>query len=258
MCSKPIATNVRCSSINIISQDELQIANTDSIGGGVFGNCYLKKFTRLSKNVVEKQLIDGNIDVLYKEAQYMQMFSHRCIPHLFGIQVEKNPLSLVMEFVGENSQSMTVHKLLFDSNAAKIRSSMSLKDWLCVCYDITDALDYMHQKGYLHCDLKTDNVLVSKRKGYLIDFGKVREMAHPTAKKYKVLHGHIAPEVLKGSHVNSASDVYSLGIIFKTIAKEINSKVLSQLGKTATNIDPKQRPTLLKLLTTLHSENIHD
>ena len=165
MCSKPIATNVRCSSINIISQDELQIANTDSIGGGVFGNCYLKKFTRLGINVVEKQLIDGNIDVLYKEAQRMEMFSHRCIPLLFGIQVEKNPLSLVMEFVGENSQSMTVHKLLFDSNATKIRSSMSIKYWLCVCYDTTDALDYMHQKGYLHCYLKNRQCFGFQKEG---------------------------------------------------------------------------------------------
>jgi hypothetical protein len=53
--------------------------------------------------VVEKQLNNGDIDQLYNEAKHMQVFSHQHIPHLFGIQVERKPLSLIMEFVEENN-----------------------------------------------------------------------------------------------------------------------------------------------------------
>ena len=53
MCSNP---NIKYPSINVISPDELVIANVESIGSGVFGNCFLKAFTRLGINVVEKQL----------------------------------------------------------------------------------------------------------------------------------------------------------------------------------------------------------
>jgi nucleoside diphosphate kinase len=55
------------------------IANVESIGSGVFGNCFLKAFTRLGINVVEKQLKqlnNGDIDQLYNEAKHMQVFSH--------------------------------------------------------------------------------------------------------------------------------------------------------------------------------------
>lgn len=83
-------------------------------------------------------------------------------------------------------------------------------------------------------------------------------MANPTAKKYRDVFHHIAPEVLEGTPVNSASDVYSLGQIFKTIAKEINSKVLIHLGKMATNTDPRQKPALLGIPTTLNCKNIHN
>lgn len=114
----------------------------------------------------------------------MQIFARRCIPHLLGVKVDENPLALIMEFVGEGCQSVTVHKLLFSPSLKKNKCEISIKDWLCICYDITDALHHIHKKGYLHCDLKTDNVLVSQQKGYLIDFGKVQEMAHPSAKEY--------------------------------------------------------------------------
>jgi serine/threonine protein kinase len=99
----------------------------------------------------------------------------------------------------------------------------------------------MHQKGYLHCDLKTNNVLISKKKGYVIDFGKVHKVTHSSAKKYKEAFSHIAPEVLQGSPASTASDVYSLGKILKAIAQEVNSTVLLHLGKTATSSDPRKR-----------------
>ena len=238
MCSNP---NIKYPSINVISPDELVIANVESIGSGVFGNCFVKAFTRLGINVVEKQLNNGDIDQLYNEAKHMQVFSHRCIPHLFGIQVERKPLSLIMEFVEENNQSMTVYKVLYDPTAEKTKLGMSIADWLRICYDIADGLDHMHQKGYLHCDLKTNNVLISKKKGYIIDFGKVRKITHSSAKKYKEVFSHIAPEVLQGSPASTASDVYSLGKILKAIAQEVNSTVLLHLGKTATSSDPRKR-----------------
>ena len=231
--------------------------NAHSIGNGVFGNCFLKKFKRLGINVVEKQLIDNSIDMLYKEALSMQKFSHRCIPLLLGVQLEKKPMSLVMQFIGENNKSTTVFKLLFDSQYEHQALEMSTKTWLCVCYDITDALDHMHQRGYLHCDLKSNNVLVAENKGFLIDFGKVCQISRPKAKKYQKVYKHIAPEVLKGFPVTPASDIYSLGKVLKEVAKKINSTILLQLANAATDHNSKLRPTLLKILTTLNAQNIH-
>ena len=243
--------------ITTIQHEELEEISNESIGNGVFGSCFLKKFIRLGITVVEKQLIDSTADMLYKEAIFMQKLSHRCIPLLLGVQLDKKPISLIMQFIGENSQSITVFKLLFDPLYQHQASEMSTKTWFCICYDITDALDHMHQRGYLHCDLKSNNVLVAQNKGYLIDFGKVCEISRPKAKKYKEVYKHIAPEVLKGYPVTTASDMYSLGRVIKAIGKKISSTILLQLANAATDLNPTKRSTLLKILTMLNAENIH-
>ncbi len=154
------------------------------------------------------------------------MFAHRCVPYLFGITTQK-PLSLIMEFVRKDLQSLTVHKLLYDKKSRSVLGGMSVPDWFHVCYDIADALHHIHEKGYLHCDIKTNNVLVSQSKtGYLIDFGKVKPILNPPAKKYAKSCNYIAPEVLNGSPPSPAGDIYSFGIIIKAIGETTGDAML--------------------------------
>ncbi len=69
-----------------------------------------------------------------------------------------------MEFLAKDNKSVTIHKLLYSPFSESLKSEMSVKDWLSISYDITDALNFIHSKGYLHCDIKTDNTLVFKKK----------------------------------------------------------------------------------------------
>ena len=57
------------------------------------------------------------------------------------------------------------------------------------------------------------------------------------AMKYREVYKHIAPEVLKGSRVTTASDMYSLGRFRKVIGKKISSTILLQLENAATDIN---------------------
>lgn len=54
----------------------------------------------------------------------------------------------------------------------KVKSSPTNKDWLIIFHDITNALAHIHFKGFLHCGLKSNNVLVPDKHGQIIDFGK--------------------------------------------------------------------------------------
>ena len=109
--------------------------------------------------------------MLYREAQYIQMYAHRCIPHLFGVKLDAKPLALVMGFLGEpTNQSQFI---TFFPSPQSMKSNLCMKDWFSICYDIVDALNFIHNTGYSHCDVKTDNVIIFQKKGYLIDFGKV-------------------------------------------------------------------------------------
>ena len=134
-----------------------------------------------------------------------------------------------------------------------VLGSMSVSDWFSICYDIVDALKHLHQKRYRHCDIKTNNVLVSKSKtGYLIDFGKVKPILNPPAKKYANSYDYIAHEVLNGNPPTPASDIYSFGMIIKAIGETTGDTTLFELGQLSSSAVCSQRPTIIRLLSALN------
>ncbi len=50
----------------------------------MFGECHLKKYIRFQICVVEKKLTDSDLSAVNREAYFMQLFSHRCVPYLSG------------------------------------------------------------------------------------------------------------------------------------------------------------------------------
>ena len=128
----------------------------------------------------------------------MQALSHKNIPIILGVQIQKSPMSLVIEFIGENDTSLTLSKLLSCDNyqeaVKNLQNLLTNNDWLIISHILSEALSHIHSKGFLHCDLKSNNVLVSNRNGYIIDFGKACHSSFPPAKKYSI---HILILLLK-------------------------------------------------------------
>lgn len=245
-------TSVNCTvkQINPSELEPLKGNITSKIGSGTFGECILKKYNRFGIIVLEKKLTSSSLKAVIHEAQCMNVMTHPSIPHLLGVQIEERPYSLVMQYIGNsNMESFTVHKLLSQSTTKQ--SPLSTIEWMSASSDITEAVQHIHNKDLLHCDIKTNNVLVVQKRGFVIDFGKACAVSKPSAKKYTSFYPHIAPEVLQGRPVSLSSDVFSLGVIFYNIGKTIENTTLYVLGKKCKSSVPSNRPNISDILMTL-------
>eukprot|EP00271_Cylindrocystis_brebissonii_P021263 TRINITY_DN7490_c1_g1_i2.p1 TRINITY_DN7490_c1_g1~~TRINITY_DN7490_c1_g1_i2.p1 ORF type:complete len:553 (+),score=85.01 TRINITY_DN7490_c1_g1_i2:235-1893(+) len=89
---------------------------------------------------------------------------------------------------------------------------------LQICYDITDALTYLHgEKHVTHRDLKPANVLLDKNNCCKIaDFG-ISRLFQPSMTSVETrvrgTHGYFAPEYASAGILSYGADTYALGLI---------------------------------------------
>lgn len=86
----------------------------------------------------------------------------------------------------------------------------------------TEGLYHMHSQGFVHCDIKPDNFLVSREgETKVIDFTISQKMKKGISKflsrRTRVIQGtrsYMAPEQIRGQVLDARTDIYSLGCVF--------------------------------------------
>ncbi len=112
------------------------------------------------------------------------------------------------------------------------RQQFSLVEVAWYLQQLTSALDYAHQQGCIHCDVKPANILIDSEGHVLLSaFGIARLLQNEvpkndpdvdTADAVMGTPDYISPEQALGRALDGRSDVYSLGItIFFLLAKEL-------------------------------------
>jgi tRNA A-37 threonylcarbamoyl transferase component Bud32 len=144
-----------------------------------------------------------------REAQRLGQLRHPNIVSVIDFDIVDGTHFLVMDYVGGPSLE----------NYLDERKTLPPREALRISSQIANALDYAHEKGVIHLDLKPANVLFQDKtykQVVLTDFGIARILdasGHAQTSTVIGTPSYISPEAAQGQPLDGRADIYSLGVM---------------------------------------------
>ena len=96
---------------------------------------------------------------LFQEIAILSELKHKHIVSFVGSSIGRDHMMLVTEYMPDGE--------LYEFLRSRQNRDYSLHDAVCFARDIASAMEYLHGKQMLQCDLKTANVLLTAQKTYV-------------------------------------------------------------------------------------------
>ena len=189
------------------------------VGRGGMAEVYRARDIRLDRIVAIKTLrADLARDQIFqarfrREAQSAASLNHPSIVAVYDTGEDMATGVPVPYIVMEYVDGRTVRDLLQDGHRLLPERALEIID------GVLRALDYSHQAGIVHRDIKPGNVMVTRNGDVkVMDFGIARAMSDAQATMTQTAQvigtaQYLSPEQARGERVDSRSDLYSTGCL---------------------------------------------
>ncbi|NP_001161592.1 myosin light chain kinase-like protein [Saccoglossus kowalevskii] len=183
----------------------------EELGRGKFGTvnkCVEKKTKKILAAKFIKVNSKADRDEVENEISIMQILQHPKLLQLYDAFATGDSLVLILEFVSGGE--------LFERVVAE-DFQLTEKEAVFFLRQITEGVEFMHEKHILHLDMKPENILCVRPKSNkikIIDFGLARK--YNPKESLKVMFGtpeFVAPEVINYDQISEATDMWSVGVI---------------------------------------------
>ena len=185
------------------------------LGEGGMGVVYKAEDTKLDRIVALKflpsHLTKSETDKarFLQEAKAASAINHPNVCVIHDIQEHDGQQFIVMEYV----EGKTLREVVgsFD------KTHMPLKDVIDTSVQIAEALKAAHEKGIVHRDIKSENIMVTETgQVKVMDFGLAKLRGSVKLTKSASTIGTIAymsPEHIEGKDVDARTDIFSFGVV---------------------------------------------
>ena len=186
----------------------------EKIGSGAYADVYRATDTALKRVValkILKPMLLADEEAFARFIQEAQTLANLVHPHIAWVWD-------LGEVDGHYFISMRYIDGLSLGQVLEERGPLTWKETLAISKQISKALQFAHDKGLVHRDVKPGNILISENEGAILtDFGLVKAMqSSGMSTRTGAIIGtpqYIPPEVWKGKSSTSASDQYALACI---------------------------------------------
>ena len=164
------------------------------------------------KTILKNAAIDTETAQMYsaqfaREAQAAGRLNHPNIVQVHDFAEEGEIAYLVMEYIqGRELRSFFDAKELFEPPEA-----------VRIMCELLDALDFAHEAGVIHRDVKPANVMLdAQRRVKLADFGvaRIQDSERSAAGTMVGTPAFMSPEQISGGKIDRRTDVFSAGVVF--------------------------------------------
>jgi len=199
----------------MLDYEEITISGPP-IGVGGFGKVFRGSWR--GSEVAVKVLRDQNPHIkelkqFKNEIEMVNKLRHKNIVNFLGAVTMPGKMCMVTEFIKLGSLQSTI----------LARKKMTKLVQAKIALDIANGMNFLHQSGILHRDLKPDNVLITSLSGKadinakLTDFGTSRAVG-AGSEEYTFTKGlgtpiYMAPEILGHHDYSEKADVFSFAIL---------------------------------------------
>ena len=184
----------------------------DRIGSGGMAEVYKAEQTSLGRLVAIKKLkapLAENPEMLerfFREGKSAAHLQHENIVQVYQMGEAQGEHYLVMEYVEGRDLK----------NVLKTSGPLPWEIACLIVRQVAQGLDFAHQRGYIHRDIKPGNIMLSSQgEVKIMDFGIVRRVDSELTQTGSFLGtpSYMSPEQLKGEGVSPKSDLFSLGVV---------------------------------------------
>jgi formylglycine-generating enzyme required for sulfatase activity len=194
------------------------------LGHGGMATVYLATDLKLGRQVAIKVLPPATRQYLGADRfrREIQLAAQLCHPHivpLFEADEADGLLYYVMEYVEGESLAERLRR----------EGPLQREEALRITAEVGDALQYAHERGILHRDVKPENILLSGGHALVADFGIAKAVAGSAPGESLTASGvsvgtvqYMSPEQASGGgHVDGRTDVYALAaVLYEMLAGE--------------------------------------
>ena len=149
------------------------------------------------------------IKLFVNESTALSLLSHPNIVQVYNTVITNSTKYIIMEYV----EGITLKKHIDH------RGALPEREVLYYATQILSALDYIHSKDIVHCDIKPQNIILLQNGSIKVaDFGIARldAMLDRSKERSETALGtvyYVSPEQAQGKAPRPESDLYSLGVM---------------------------------------------
>ena len=182
------------------------------LGEGGMGVVYKAEDTKLKRTVALKFIAPNKFEDneararFIHEAQAAASLNHPHINTIYEIDEAEGQIFIAMEYIEGQSLKSKLKK-----------TPLKLETMLDISIQVAEGLEEAHNRGIIHRDIKSSNVMLNSRgQAKIMDFGLAKSTVSTRITGTAVIMGTVAymsPEQATGENVDNRADIWSFGVL---------------------------------------------